>query len=170
MAKARLLQAVCTVALLAAAPAFAQQTTTSPADTGPGNSVNNPVAHDTTTPRAQSNMAPAEKMDSTSGGGSSAAVGSHATHHAMMGHSTGGMHARTDGSQNSAVDQLNDQSFQAAQRGQSFSSSDTGAPGTMTPAGSGSLNDMSGGSSSPASSASGSGGGIGAGSDSGNAK
>ena len=40
MAKARLLQAVCAVALLAAAPAFAQQTTTQPATTGAGNSVN----------------------------------------------------------------------------------------------------------------------------------
>jgi hypothetical protein len=164
MANARLLQAVCTVALLAAAPAFAQQTTTQPGDTGAGN----PVAPTPPRPRAQSNMAPAEKMDSTSGGSSSAAAGSHSTHHAaMMGHSGGGMHARTDSSQNSAVDQLNDQSFQAAQRGQSFSSSDTGTSGSMMPAGSGSMGGMSGGSSSPASAASGSGGGTGSGSGSG---
>jgi hypothetical protein len=129
MAKARLLQAACAVALLAATPAFAQPTTTQP------------------------NMAPADKMDQTGGG-----MDSHSTHRsAMSGHS--GMHARNDSSQNAAVDQLNDQSFQAAQRGQSFSGSDSGSSGVMSPA-SGSMNGMSGGSPVPA--ASGAGGGTGA--------
>jgi hypothetical protein len=143
MAKARLLPAVCTVALLAAAPAFAQQTMTQPADTGAGNSVNAPVAHDQTPPRpaAQSNMAPAERMDQPGGG-----MGSHTSpRYAMSGHS--GMHAGNDSSQNAAIDQLNDQSYQAAQRGRSFSAS-------------GSMNDMSSGS--PVSAASGAGGGSGA--------
>jgi hypothetical protein len=154
MAKARLLQAVCAVALLAAAPAFAQQTITQPATTGAGNSVNAPVIHDQTPPgpTAQSSMAPAEKMDQTGG------MGRHSTHHsAMSGHS--GMHARNDSSRNSAADQLNEQSYQAAQRGQSFSASDSGSSGAMSPAPSGSMNDMSGGSPVPA--ASGAGGGTG---------
>jgi hypothetical protein len=163
MAKARLLQAVCAVALLAAAPAFAQQTTTHPATTGAGNSVNAPVDQTTPGPAGRSSMVPAERMDQTDSG-----MGSHSSHRsAMSGHA--GMHARNDTSQNSAVDQLNDQSFQAAQRGQSFSASDTGSsatmspgtmsPGTISPAPSGS-NDMSGNSPVPA--ASGAGGGTGA--------
>jgi hypothetical protein len=75
-------------------------------------------------------------------------TGSH--HAAMRGHA---MHARTDTSQDSAVDQLNDQSFQAAQRGQSFSASDTGSSGGA----------MSGGTANapPSSAASGAGGGTG---------
>jgi hypothetical protein len=119
MAKARLLQAVCAVALLAAAPAFAQQSTTQPP--------------------AQPSMAPADDTGS---------AGSH--HAAMREHA---MHARTDTSQDSAVDQLNDQSFQAAQRGQSFSASDTGSSGGA----------MSGGTANapPSSAASGAGGGTG---------
>jgi len=167
MAEARLLQAVCAVALLAAAPAFAQQTTTQPATTGAGNSVNAPVMHDQTGAgrigagtTAQSNMAPAENMDRTGGG-----MGSHSTHHAAMS-GRSGMHARADNSQNAAVDQLNEQSYQAAQRGQSFSGTDTGASGTMapgssgtmTPGSSGSMSDMSGGSPVPAASGAGGGG------------
>ena len=54
------------------------------------------------------------------------------------------MHARNGGSQNGEVDRLNDQSYQAARSGQAFNGS---APGDMsTPSGSGSMNDMSGGS------------------------
>jgi hypothetical protein len=147
-----LLQAVCTVALLAAAPAFALQTTTQPATTGAGNSVNAPVTHDQVPPgpAAQSSMAPAEKMDG---------MGSHPKHHsARTDHSN--MHARNDRTQDSAVDRLNDQSYQAAQRGQSFSASDSGSSGSMSPAPSGSMNDMSG-SNSPVPAASGAGGGPG---------
>ena len=153
MAQARLLQAVSTVALLAAAPAFAQQTTMQPATTGAGNSVNAPVMHDDTAPRttAQSNMAPAERMDHMD------RMDRHHRHHGgMSGHS--GMHARGDNA-HSATDQLNEQSFQAAQRGQSFTGPDSGSSGTMSPAASGSINDMSGGSPMPA--ASGMGGGTG---------
>jgi hypothetical protein len=150
MAKTRLLQTVCAVASLAAAPAFAQ-TSTQPATTGADNSVNAPVAHDQTSPgpSAQSNMAPAEKMDG---------MGGHSMHHsAMSGHSM--MHGRNDSSQNSAVDQLNDKSYQAAQRGQSFSATDSGSSGAMSPAPTGGMNHMSGGSPVPA--ASGAGGGTG---------
>jgi hypothetical protein len=165
MAKARLLQTACAIALLAAAPAFAQQTITQPATTGADNSVNAPVTHGSMTPNneaAQSNMAPADQMGSSSSMGSS-------THHAMGRRSSGSMHARRDTSQNSAVDQLNEQSYQAAQRGQAFSASDSGSSGNMSSGGSsgmrgsGSMNDMSGGSMSPTGSASGAGGGTGSG-------
>jgi hypothetical protein len=145
MAKARLLQAACTVALLAAAPAFAQQTLTP--NTGAGTT---PPA-----PAAQSNMAPADKMGSPSDSSASASTTTHRSH------STGMMHGRTDGSQDAAVDQLNEQSYQAAQNGQAFSASTSS--GTMAPGGSGGMRGMSGGTSGspPSSAASGSGGSTG---------
>ena len=139
MAQARLLQAVCTVALLAAAPAFAQ-TATQPA--GVGNPPNVPTAHDPTMPRsaAPSSMAPAEKMGTSSDSGASAD-----THRSTMNdHRMGATHGRTDTSQNAAVDQLNEQSYQAAQNGQAFSATDNGSSGTMPPSGSGRMNGMSG--------------------------
>ena len=103
MVRTRLLQAACAVALLAAAPAFAQ-TNTAPADTGVDNTPNVPSAHDrSATPRMGS------------GGGHSM--------HRMM-------HSRSDTSQNSAVDQLNDQSYQAVQNGQPYTGmSTTGGQG-----------------------------------------
>ncbi len=158
MAKARLLQAVCAVALMAAAPAFAQ-TTTQPADTSTGGSVNAPVKHDASAPNgatSQPKAAPAEKMGSTGGSGSSASMSSQPSHHvAMSSRSSGSMHGRTDSSQNSTVDQLNDQSYQAAHSGQAYSVSGMGASGSA-------MHDMSGGSTgSPAGTASGSGGGAG---------
>ncbi len=138
MAQSRLLQAVCTAALLAAAPAFAQQTTTPPAGAAP----TAPAAHDGT-------MAPGGKMGSMDGTGSS--MGHHRMHRsAMRDHSTGAMHGgRSDTSQDAVVDQLNNQSYQAAQQGQAFSSAGSG--GMMAPAGGGS----------PATDASGAGGGTG---------
>jgi hypothetical protein len=152
MAKARLLQAACAVALLAAVPAFAQQTTTQPADTATSNSLNAPGAHDPTMPHAStSSMAPAERMG-------------HPMHHsAMDGRASQSMHGRADTSQSSAVDQLNDRSYQAAQRGQAFSASDTVSRRMDGMGRSGSMNDMSGGSTSPAGAASGVGGGTGGG-------
>jgi hypothetical protein len=108
MANARLLQAVCTVAMLAAAPAIAQ-TDTAPASTGAG---------------------------------SSGTMSTHSHRSAMAGHSTKMMHGKSDSSQDAAVNQLNDQSYQAAQRGQAFGTSNMGSGG-MT---SGSMNGMPGGS------------------------
>ncbi len=118
MANTRLLQAICTVAMLAAAPAIAQ-TDTAPASTGAGNSVNAPT-----------------------GSGSSGTMATHSHHSAMAGHSGKMMHGRSDASQDAAVNQLNDQSYQAAQRGQAFGASNMGSSG-MT---SGGMNGMSSGS------------------------
>ena len=109
MANARLLQAICTVAMLAAAPAIAQ-TDTAPASTGTGNSVNAPAADNTST-----------------GSGSSGTMSTHSHHSAMAGHSSKMMHGKSDASQDAAVNQLNDQSYQAAQRGQAFGTSNMGS-------------------------------------------
>ena len=111
MAKARLFQAVCVAAMLAAAPAIAQ-TDTQPADTGANNSVNAPEA-----PNAGS-----------TGGSAPTPAGKMGTdtmphHHRAV----GAMHAKTEVSQDAAVDHLNDQSYQAAQRGEAFNGSG-GAP------------------------------------------
>jgi hypothetical protein len=134
MVKARLLQAVCAVALLAAAPAFAQ-TNAKPADTGVDNTVNAPATHTGT-------MSPAMHMGADDQ--SSGTMHHMSTHRsAMGGHETGMMHGRSDSSQDAAVDRLNDQSFQAAQSGQTY-----GGP-NMQPGG------MSGGSASGAGSATG---------------
>jgi hypothetical protein len=141
MAQPRLLQSVCAVALMAAAPAFAQ-TSTQPADTGPNNSVNAPAMHSAAPPA--SGIAPAEHM-----GTHADSARSHAMHHMAMNHGR----SRSDTSQNAAVDQLNDQSLQAAQRGQAFGMSDmTGTTGPTT---------MPGGTTGPANAASGAGGGAG---------
>jgi hypothetical protein len=104
MANARLLQAVCAVSMLAAAPAIAQ-TDTAPASTGAGNSVNAPVADNTST-----------------GSGTSGTMSTHSHRSAMAGHSSKMMHEKSD-AQDAAVNQLNDQSYQAAQRGQAFGAS-----------------------------------------------
>src|SRR5690348_2272622 len=98
MEKARLLQAVCTVAVLAAAPAVAQTDT-----------------------------APASKMGSPDGSNSSSAMSTHSSHRSGMGsRSTGMMHSKADSAGDAAVDQLNDQSYQAAQRGEAFNASNVG--------------------------------------------
>jgi hypothetical protein len=145
MAKPRLLQTACAVALLAAAPAFAQ-TSTQPADTGPNNSVNAPVDHGMSAPASR--MAPGDRMgahmdshmDSMSG---------HTGHRTAMNNHP---RSRSDRSQNAAVDQLNDQSYQAAQRGMSFGPSDMS--GSMT-----GPTTMPGGPTGPVNAASGAGGG-----------
>jgi hypothetical protein len=143
MAKARLLQAACTFAMLAAAPAFAQ-TDTQPGTTA-GNAANAPAADNMSTSGATgtSPMSPASKMGSSSG----SAMNGQSTHRsAMMGHSDHMMHGRTDTSQDAAVDQLNDQSYRAAQQGQAFSASNTGTGGMTAPGGSSRMNGMSSGS------------------------
>jgi hypothetical protein len=114
MLKTRLLQAVCTVAMLAAVPAFAQSNTP-PADTGSAG----PTADE-----------------------------SHATHHSARAHRPGAMQSgKSTASQDAAVDRLNEQSYQAAQKGESFTGggSDQGSPGATNPSGSGSMNTMPGG-------------------------
>ena len=116
MLKTRLLQAVCTVAMLAAVPAF-----------------------------AQSNTPPA---GSGSGTGAPMAEESHSTHHSTKAHRSGTMHsAKSAASQDAAVDRLNEQSYQAAQKGEAFNGggSDKDSGGMTYPGGSGSMNDMPGG-------------------------
>jgi len=120
MAKATLFKAACAAAMLAATPVLAQNSapgTTAPAnnapaaDTGTGGA---PAAHEAT-------------------------PGSHMTghmHHSAMGEH----HARSRSSadaQDAAVDRLNDQSYQAAQKGEAFDAGTPAAPsgGTDTSGG-----------------------------------
>lgn len=125
MSKARFVQAVCTIAMLAAAPAFAQ----------------NASRMNTPSPNAQNSnpgMAPSDQSSGntgTMGGTGHPAMNSPdmTTHQTGMApKSRGAMRGTTDTSQNAAVDQLNDQSLAAARNGQAFS-------------GTGSMSDMSGG-------------------------
>ena len=150
MLKIRLLQAACTVAMLAAVPAFAQ-TNTPPGATGSTGAAN-PVEHQAMPGKnsaSDSRMAPANK----GGMGASASEEGRAMHRSMMAHPMGGhtmgmKHGQTDSSQDDAVNNLNDQSYQAAQKGQAFGSgaSDSGSGGMTKPGGSGRMNGMSGGS------------------------
>jgi hypothetical protein len=131
MPKTRLLEVVCAAAMLAAVPALAQ-TNTPPAGTPPdaGNT---------------GSAAPA----SNDGMGAPPAEGSHARHHSARAHKGGGMHAQKGAaSQDATVDQLNDQSYAAAQKGQTFGGggSDQGSGGMTKPSGSGDMNAMPGGS------------------------
>lgn len=146
MAKLKLVQAACAVALLASAPAFAQSNTEVGA-TGQGGGAVNPTAHETMPSNTggtsmsgdKGNMMPAHGMNAS---GSQAAMDSHSTHRAAMGHMHGMMHGRNDRSQDAAVDQLNEQSYQAAQNGQAFNGSTMS--GSTAPAGSGGMKGMSG--------------------------
>jgi hypothetical protein len=137
MANTRLLQAVCTAAIFAAAPALAQ-TNMPTGETGAGGAPNAPTTHET---MPSGTMAPADQMTSPhrSMGGLD-----HSAHRAAMGHRSGAMHGKTSESEEVAVDRLNAQSFQAARSGQAFDGSGSGA--MTAPDGSGSMNDMHGGS------------------------
>jgi hypothetical protein len=138
MLKTRLLQAACAAAMLAAVPAFAQ-TNTPPAGTG------NPTPDHQSMPNNKSSMAPANK----DGLGASAKEDMHSTHRSAMAHPAHMMHSgKTDTSQNAAVDSLNEKSYQAAQNGQPAGGgmNDNASTGTPKPGGTGSMNDMSGGS------------------------
>jgi hypothetical protein len=140
MAHTRLLQTVSTVAILAAAPAFAQ-TNMPPAnmparDTAAGGAPNNPTAQQA---MPNGNMAPADRMgspDRSMGG-----MGSHAamdrSHRTAM-----AMHMRSDTSQSAAVDRLNEQSYQAARSGQAFNGTGAGSGMTAVPGGPGRMMDM----------------------------
>jgi hypothetical protein len=104
MAKATLGQAVCAAAMLAATPVLAQS--------------NNP----------QGTSAPSGAQTSTAAHDSMS--GSHMTghtHHSAMGEHHARSHAAAD-SQDSAVDRLNDQSYQAAQKGEAFDAATPAAP------------------------------------------
>jgi hypothetical protein len=123
MAKASLLTAVCAAALLATTPVLAQNST-NPGDAGAGYS-----------PSAQG-------MPEASPGqtGTPSHMGSR-SHHSTTAHHRGSM--RPD-AQNAEVDRLNQQSYEAAQRGQNFSVG--GSSGMSTaPSGGGSMNDTGGG-------------------------
>ena len=132
MAKTRLLQAVCTVAMLAAVPAFAQNAGTPGSNGQPAPTDQQPVP-------GNSSMAPA---NNGAAGTSSQGSMDHSTHRSAMGHRHGAA------SQDEAVDRLNEQSYEAAQKGQAFSASgsDNGSGGMMAPSGPGSQNGTSGGS------------------------
>jgi len=165
MTKSRLLQAVCTVAMLAAAPAFAQNT---PAGTTEPNGTSNATQHQAMpnggapnggAPNggAMSNngggmnggsMEPANKMGSAGGKDSSMASESHSTHRSAMAHADRAMRGKSDTSQDAAVNRLNNQSYQAAEKGQPFSANDSNTtPAAATPpSGAARTNGMSGGS------------------------
>jgi hypothetical protein len=128
MAQAGLLGTVCTVALLAAAPAFAQ-TDTRPAQTGPDSTVqDNTVPNNRASmPGARdSTMSPGMRADSSGAADSSGSMDHHSTHRSATLRHEGAMRGGSDSSQNAAVDRLNEQSFQAAQNGQSFTGMNNG--------------------------------------------
>ena len=73
----------------------------------------------------------------------------HSTHHSAMAHPGHMMHSgKGDSSQDAAVEDLNNKSYQAAQNGSAMAAggSDKGSSGSMKSGGTGSMNDMSGGS------------------------
>ncbi len=155
MANIRLLQTVCAVAMLAAAPAIAQTRTPVAGMTGP-NGQPNPVADPaasksstaqsgSTTSTAQSgantSMAPANDGANTtsmapsnsSGTKASTATASHSTHRSAMARPVGRMRGQTEKSQDAAVNRLNDESYQSAQQGQAFNAGSTSDSGSATP-------------------------------------
>jgi hypothetical protein len=160
MAKTHLLQAVCAVAMLAAVPALAQpQQPVSGMDNA--NGTPNPAAQRPASNNNSSAMTPADNAGSAGGSSSSASstpAETHATHRSAMAHHTGMTGRRSDTSQDAAVDQLNEQSYAAAQKGQPYGSNDSnsaamppaspaGAPSGAAPVGSGSDGAGSGGNS-----------------------
>jgi hypothetical protein len=100
MVRANLLKATCAVVLLAATPVLAQ-TNTEPADTGTGGKPNTPTVNE--------------------------GVPAHPMHHAGSRHHHAGTKPVST-SQSSETDRLNEQSYQAAQKGQAYGSGDTGTP------------------------------------------
>ena len=172
MTKSSLFQAVCTVAMLAAVPALAQNQRPESGMTGPNGAPNPALAQPGSSANQRavqnanggsgmtsgSSMSPADNganssysaggMSPSSNGdtGSSAAMDSHSTHRSAMGHGSRAMHGESDTSQNAEVDRLNDQSYQSAQQGQSFSGagSNSNSSGMTAPGGT-SSGDMSSG-------------------------
>lgn len=139
MINTRLLQSACTVAMLAASPVFAQSNTPTGA-TGAGGAPNTPTMHE---------AMPGGTTATSTAGGDSAASTAHSRHMSMPRHHSAGMMHRGKGdtSQDAAVDQLNQQSYQAAQQGHSFSGTGSTGGATAAPSGAG-MRDMNGGSTS----------------------
>jgi hypothetical protein len=130
MAKARLLSAACTVAMLAASPVFAQSNTPT-GDTGAGGVTNAPTMHETTPPSTT-------PPSMSAGNGSPATGTQHPAHRMAMEqhHGAGAMRVgKSDTAQNAAVDRLNDQSYQAAQQGQKFNTVGSAGSNASMPAG-----------------------------------
>jgi hypothetical protein len=103
MAKATLFKAACAAAMLAATPVLAQSNNPAGA-TGAGAASTTPPAHEATP---------------------SSAMSGH-MHHSAMGEHHVKSHSSAD-SQDAAVNRLNDESYQAAQKGEAF---DAGTPAT----------------------------------------
>jgi hypothetical protein len=153
MLKIRLLQAVCTVAMLGAVPAFAQSNM-------PQSNMHGSAA----APAGQqampdNNSGSAANGDTASSDKDGLGVSGHGkkSHRMAMSHRDRAMHSssKTDTSQDSTIDQLNNQSYQAAQQGQTFTGNGSGnmsggaSAGMSQSGGSGSMSNMSGGGSSP---------------------
>jgi hypothetical protein len=136
MNKTHLLQAVCAVAILAATPALAQRPEAGM--TGPTGAPNPEATHPAP---ATGTKAPAnDGADTTSlvtPKDTQTATGTQYTHRPVMSHKAGAMHSQDNTSQNAEVDRLNDESYQAAQQGQTFTigAADTGTSGTAAPTG-----------------------------------
>jgi hypothetical protein len=134
MLKIRLLQAVCTVAMLASVPAFAQ--TNTPKTSSMPAAAGQQAAPDKTAAPAKTSMAPAEK-DGLGVPGHNKGM-----HRTAMTHRDRAMRSgKTDASQDSAVDKLNEQSYSAAEKGQAFAAngSDKTSTDMMKSSGSGSM-------------------------------
>ena len=155
MAKTRLMQAVCTAAILAAVPALAQSNNP-PGQTGssatgmpqtPSGQAATPGATVPATPNNYGSMSQNGATTPTNQGMDNENGARSSMHRSAMGtHSQRMMHSRRQGaSQNTAVDQLNDESLRAARQGQAFNGT-TGAG--MSGGSGGGMNDMSGGSNS----------------------
>jgi hypothetical protein len=151
MLKIRLLQAVCTVAMLGAVPAFAQSNM-------PQSNMHGSAA----APAGQqampdNNKGSAANGDTASSDGLGVSGHGQKSHRMAMTHRDRAMHSssKTDTSQDSTIDQLNNQSYQAAQQGQTFAGNGSGnmsggaSSGMSNSGGSGSMSNMSGSGSSP---------------------
>lgn len=146
MAKTRWLQAACAVTMLAAVPAFAQSNNPI-GQTGANGSGSPQVSPGGTTPQGSNSYGTMAQDNANAGSGAQAQTGSQYGTQPRMHHSASNAHSRhmmhssrTDASQNASVDQLNDQSLQAARQGQAFNGP-TGAGMSG-----GSMSDMPGGS------------------------
>ncbi len=140
MSKIRLLQAVCTIAMLSAAPAFAEDIHSGVARIGqpPDVTAQNTPAQNDNAPA----MTPSDQSSGNVGQPGMNGSGMNGTDtmrsSGAMPHTRGAMRGTSDSSQSAEVDRLNEQSLNAARNGQAFNGSGGGAS-------SGSMNDMSGG-------------------------
>lgn len=129
MAKLGLLHTVCAVALLAATPVLAQSNTETGA-TGVGGRTVAPTTHeampgDSSGSAGMGTNKPLRATGGSSDGSTHSMMRNHPAHHGGAGMGMhAAMHPRNQANaQNTAVDMLNDQSYQAAQKGQAFGGS-----------------------------------------------